>query len=414
MLADSGADDVFCAPATRCPTGRPLAVDDVEPRRAGRDLLHQRHHRLPQGRDDQPRELPVQRRDRDPRDRHRPDDGPATAQPRVGAAVPRHRLQQPAAPAGRAARHHGGPARLRRPRRSCARPSRSASTCSPACPRSTRWRWPSRTSPTYDLTSVRRIAYGGAPIAPDARPPHPGGVPERAGRQRLRPHRDLLHRHVPAPRVGGRARRLRGLRRAGRRPRAGRARSTASASSWSAGRTSSSGYWNKPDATAATFVDGWLHTGDLARIDDGPRPDRRPRQGHDQPRRRERLLRRGRERAGGRARRRGGRGRRRAGRRDGREGRRGDRAAARAAVRRSTAMLAYLARAPRRLQGAAVRRAAERAAAAQPRRQDPQAAPCATAPSGGRRCAELSPSRAAVHRFADRPRAAARRTTLQA
>jgi acyl-CoA synthetase (AMP-forming)/AMP-acid ligase II len=28
------------------------------------------------------------------------------------------------------------------------------------------------------------------------------------------------------------------------------------------------GYWNKPDATRATFVDGWLHSGDLARIDD--------------------------------------------------------------------------------------------------------------------------------------------------
>ncbi|HYH32024.1 MAG TPA: AMP-binding protein, partial [Pseudonocardia sp.] len=27
------------------------------------------------------------------------------------------------------------------------------------------------------------------------------------------------------------------------------------------------GYWNKPDATRATFVDGWLHSGDLARID---------------------------------------------------------------------------------------------------------------------------------------------------
>jgi long-chain acyl-CoA synthetase len=27
------------------------------------------------------------------------------------------------------------------------------------------------------------------------------------------------------------------------------------------------GYWNKPDATAATFTGGWLHTGDLARID---------------------------------------------------------------------------------------------------------------------------------------------------
>ena len=28
------------------------------------------------------------------------------------------------------------------------------------------------------------------------------------------------------------------------------------------------GYWQKPEASAETFVDGWLHTGDLARIDD--------------------------------------------------------------------------------------------------------------------------------------------------
>jgi long-chain acyl-CoA synthetase len=28
------------------------------------------------------------------------------------------------------------------------------------------------------------------------------------------------------------------------------------------------GYWNKPEATAQTFVDGWVRTGDLARLDE--------------------------------------------------------------------------------------------------------------------------------------------------
>jgi long-chain acyl-CoA synthetase len=28
------------------------------------------------------------------------------------------------------------------------------------------------------------------------------------------------------------------------------------------------GYWNKPEATAETFVDGWLHSGDMARLDE--------------------------------------------------------------------------------------------------------------------------------------------------
>lgn len=31
------------------------------------------------------------------------------------------------------------------------------------------------------------------------------------------------------------------------------------------------GYWNRPDATAATIIDGWLHTGDVVRVDDAGR-----------------------------------------------------------------------------------------------------------------------------------------------
>lgn len=32
-----------------------------------------------------------------------------------------------------------------------------------------------------------------------------------------------------------------------------------------------SGYWNRPEATAAAIVDGWLHTGDVVRVDDAGR-----------------------------------------------------------------------------------------------------------------------------------------------
>ena len=36
---------------------------------------------------------------------------------------------------------------------------------------------------------------------------------------------------------------------------------------WARGPMIVRGYWNKPEATAETFVDGWVRTGDLARLD---------------------------------------------------------------------------------------------------------------------------------------------------
>ncbi|MFN3585224.1 class I adenylate-forming enzyme family protein [Phenylobacterium sp.] len=37
---------------------------------------------------------------------------------------------------------------------------------------------------------------------------------------------------------------------------------------WSFGPMNCKGYWNRPQATAQTFVDGWVRTGDLARMDE--------------------------------------------------------------------------------------------------------------------------------------------------
>ena len=37
---------------------------------------------------------------------------------------------------------------------------------------------------------------------------------------------------------------------------------------WVKGPNVTPGYWNRPDAKQSSFTDGWLHTGDAARIDE--------------------------------------------------------------------------------------------------------------------------------------------------
>ena len=37
---------------------------------------------------------------------------------------------------------------------------------------------------------------------------------------------------------------------------------------WAKGPMVVKGYWAKPEASAATFIDGWVRTGDLAKIDE--------------------------------------------------------------------------------------------------------------------------------------------------
>ena len=110
-----------------------------------------------------------------------------------------------------------------------------------------------------------------------ARRPHRGGVPEPAqdADDRVRPHRDRVGRD--------RARRRRLLRasRLGRAARADRraARSSATTATrcrparpgeiWIKGpNVMARGYWNRPDANAASFTDGWFHTGDIGKVDD--------------------------------------------------------------------------------------------------------------------------------------------------
>ena len=120
----------------------------------------------------------------------------------------------------------------------------------------------------FDVSHVRWATYGGAPTAPDvierlmksfpnARLGNGFGLTETSSVSTFLPHEYCRERpetvgfaapvveldvHQPDPETGVGELLIRG-------------------------QNVVQGYWNKPEQTAQTFVDRWLHTGDLARID---------------------------------------------------------------------------------------------------------------------------------------------------
>jgi acyl-CoA synthetase (AMP-forming)/AMP-acid ligase II len=120
-----------------------------------------------------------------------------------------------------------------------------------------------------DTSSVVSLSYGGAPIAPDlvhriqaafptARVGNGFGLTETSSVSTYLPHEDAAEHAdsvgYPAPVVDVRI----------DQPDP----DTGVGELLIRGPNIVAGYWNKPEQTAETFVDGWLHSGDLARIDD--------------------------------------------------------------------------------------------------------------------------------------------------
>jgi long-chain acyl-CoA synthetase len=124
-----------------------------------------------------------------------------------------------------------------------------------------------------DTSSVRAIGYGGAPAAPElvrrieamfpGRTPSNGyGLTETSSVATLNSGQDYLRRPdsvgVPVAVVD-----VKVVDPAGETLPLGDVGEL-----WIKGPNVVKGYWNKPDATAATFSEGWLHSGDVARLDE--------------------------------------------------------------------------------------------------------------------------------------------------
>lgn len=124
-----------------------------------------------------------------------------------------------------------------------------------------------------DVSGIRWVGYGGAPIAPSlvrsvkeafgqATVFNGYGMTETASLMTVLPDRDAVEHAdsvgyaVPSVDLGL-------VPFGGDEPGVGELLTR--------GANIAAGYWNRPDATSATFADGWLHTGDVVRVDDAGR-----------------------------------------------------------------------------------------------------------------------------------------------
>ena len=125
----------------------------------------------------------------------------------------------------------------------------------------------------YDLSSLESIGYGGAASAPElvrriyeefgALPGNGWGMTETTATVTTHSGEDYLHRPTSCgPAVAAADLEVRGEDGVTVLP-AGEIGEL-----WARGPMIVAGYWQNPEATAATFVDGWVRTGDLAYLDE--------------------------------------------------------------------------------------------------------------------------------------------------
>jgi long-chain acyl-CoA synthetase len=132
---------------------------------------------------------------------------------------------------------------------------------------------PSR--PKYDLSSIESIAYGGAPAAPElvrrirealpkAQPANGWGMTETSASFSSNGSEDYVNRPSSCgPPAAVAEMKIMSADGMSELP------PNEIGELWVKGPMVVKGYWHNPEATASTFIDGWLRTGDIARLDDG-------------------------------------------------------------------------------------------------------------------------------------------------